>query len=521
MKIRIAAVLFVTGILLSFTTSCQKKKQSSITDEKPISKPNIVIIYTDDLGYGDISANGATEINTPNIDLLANEGVRFTNGYASSATCTPSRYALLTGVYPWKNERAKILPGTAPLIIGTDQMTIPRMLKGAGYHTGIVGKWHLGLGNGNVNWNETVKPGPNELGFDYSHIMAATQDRVPTVYIQDGDVVGLDPKDPIEVDYKNNFEGQPTGKDNPELLEMKWHHGHNSSIVNGIPRIGYMKGGETAKWSDIDMADHFLKEAQNYVRAHKEEPFFLYYAMQQPHVPRTPHPRFAGKSGMGPRGDVILEADWMVGEFLQTLREEGLLENTLIVFTSDNGPVLNDGYYDDAVEKLGMHTPAGPFRGGKYSLYEAGTHVPFITYWKGRIQPGISDALVCQIDLLSSIAKLVDSDVRAEDSKELADVFLGQSEEGREDLILEATTRTAYRNGDWVLIPPYKGTPVNKLVNIETGNSKKYQLFDLSKDLGQETNLASSRPDKLKEMIEMYESKRGDVNRKTEQLELK
>ena len=521
MKIRIASILLASSLAIGLGMSCTEKKEDSNGGEKTASKPNIVVIYTDDLGYGDIGANGATEIKTPNIDALANEGIRFTNGYASSATCTPSRYALLTGVYPWRNKKAKILPGTAPLIIDTAQMTLPRMLKNAGYQTGIVGKWHLGLGNGNVNWNETVKPGPNELGFDFSHIMAATQDRVPTVYIENGDVVGLDKNDPIEVDYKNNFEGQPNGVDNPELLSMKWHHGHNSSIVNGIPRIGYMKGGEAAKWSDVDMADHFLKGAQDYVKTHKDEPFFLYYAMQQPHVPRTPHPRFVGKSGMGPRGDVIVEADWMVGEFISTLKEEGLLENTLIIFTSDNGPVLNDGYYDDAVEKLGKHTPAGPYRGGKYSLYEAGTHVPFITYWKGEIQPGVSDALVCQIDLLSSIAKLVNSDVRVDDSEDLSEAFIGKSKVGREDLIPEATSRTAYRNGNWVLIPPYKGAAVNKHVNIETGNSKKYQLFDLNNDKGQENNLASSNPEKLEEMIGLYEAKRGSANRETQQLELK
>ena len=228
---------------------------------------------------------------------MANSGVRFTNGFSSSATCTPSRYALLTGIYPWKNKRAKILGGTAPLIIDTAQVTLPKMLKSKGYHTGIVGKWHLGLGSGNVDWNQAIKPGPNEVGFDYSYIMAATQDRVPTVYIENGMVVGLDPKDPIEVSYLKNFEGEPTGLENPELLSMRWHHGHNSSIVNGIPRIGFMKGGADAKWSDIDMADHFLKGAQDYVKKHKDEPFFLYYAMQQPHVPRTPHPRFVGSSG--------------------------------------------------------------------------------------------------------------------------------------------------------------------------------------------------------------------------------
>ncbi|MDT0551830.1 sulfatase family protein [Urechidicola vernalis] len=510
------AILFASATLFS----CQNKSDKKETTQKTNNKPNIVFIYTDDLGYGDIGANGATEIKTPNIDDLANGGVRFTNGYASSATCTPSRYALLTGVYPWKNKRAKILPGTAPLIIDTEQMTVPKMLKEKGYHTGIVGKWHLGLGTGNVNWNETVTPGPNEVGFDYSYIMAATQDRVPTVYIEDGDVVGLDPNDPIEINYKKNFEGQPTGKKNPELLSMKWHHGHNSSIVNGIPRIGYMKGGEAAKWSDVDMADHFLKGAQDYVKKHKDEPFFLYYALQQPHVPRTPHPRFVGSSGMGPRGDVIVEADWVIGEFIKTLEAEGLLENTLIVFSSDNGPVLNDGYYDNAVEKLGDHTPAGGLRGGKYSLFEAGTRVPFVTYWKGKIQPTVSDALVCQLDLLSSVAKLVDSETRVDDSKELLDVFLGKSNEGRESLVIEATSRTAFRKGDWAMIPPYDGAAKNKLVNIELGNHKNYQLYNLKTDLGQEKNLAKSNPEKLAEMIKDYEAILGDNKSKAEALEL-
>lgn len=489
-------------------SSCQQKGEKQAPEKE--TKPNIVVIYVDDLGYGDVGFNGATEIQTPNLDKLANNGVKFTNGYATSATCTPSRYGLLTGIYPWKNKRARILPGTAPLIIDTAQVTIPKMLKAKGYHTGIVGKWHLGLGTGVVNWNATVSPGPNEVGFDYSYIMAATQDRVPTVYIEDGDVVNLDPNDPIEIDYKNNFEGEPTGKDNPELTDMKWHHGHNSSIVNRIPRIGYMKGGEAAKWSDVDMADHFLKGAQDYVKKYKNEPFFLYYAMQQPHVPRTPHPRFVGASGMGPRGDVIVEADWCIGEFVKTLEEEGILDNTLIIFTSDNGPVLNDGYYDDAVEKLGNHTPAGPFRGGKYSLFEAGTHVPFFTYWKGKITPTTSNALVCQIDLLSSLAKLVDSDVRAEDSEELLDVFLGNSEAGRENLILEATSRTAFRQGDWVMIPPYKGPALLKQVNIEIGNDKVYQLYNLKDDVSQQTNLATSNPEKLEEMKAKFTALRGE-----------
>ncbi len=485
------------------------------------ASPNIILIYLDDLGYGDVGAYGSVALKTPNIDKLANGGVRFTDGYASSATCSPSRYALLTGTYPWRNERAKILSGTAPLLIDTAQMTLPKMLKAKGYSTGIVGKWHLGLGDGNVDWNKRISPGPNEVGFDYSYIMAATQDRVPTVYIENGYVAGRDPDDPILVSYQENFPGEPTGKDNPELLKMKWHHGHNSSIINGISRIGYMKGGEKAKWVDEDMADVFLERAQEYILNHKDGPFFLYYALQQPHVPRTPHERFVGLSGMGPRGDVIVEADWCIGELVNTLEEQGLLENTLIILSSDNGPVLNDGYYDDAVEKLGNHKPWGPLRGGKYSLFEAGTRVPFITYWKSNIEPASSSALISQIDIFASLAQLVGSQETTPDSEKLLDVFLGKSQQGREELILEATTRTALRKGDWVMIPPYDGPAVAAQVNIELGNFEKYQLYNLQDDIGEQNNLAESDPDKLKEMIELYREIRGFGSDRIEQLELK
>lgn len=511
-------ILFALTILSIFTTcNTTNKGENSANNQKP----NIIIIYTDDLGYGDVSAYGASELQTPNIDKLAKGGVMFTDGHAASATCTPSRYGLLTGVYPWRNKNAKILPGTAPLVISTEQMTIPKMLQKEGYYTGIVGKWHLGLGSGIVDWNKKVSPGPNEVGFDYSYIMAATQDRVPTVYIENGDVVGLDPTDPIKVNYRKNFEGEPTGKDNPELLTMMWHHGHNNSIVNGIPRIGYMLGGEMAKWSDIDMADHFLMKAKQFVTEHKNEPFFLYYALQQPHVPRTPHPRFEGKSGMGPRGDVIVEADWCVGEFISNLEKEGLLENTLIIFSSDNGPVVNDGYYDDSIEKLGSHTPGGDLRGGKYSLFEAGTRVPFIVYWKGKIQSKVSNALVSQLDILSSLAALVGSTKRVNDSQQTLDVFMGESEKARDELILEATSRTALRKGDWIMIPPYKGPAISKSVNIEIGNSKDYQLYNLQNDIGQQNNLANSEKEKLNEMISAFEKIRGVDYTDTQELELK
>ncbi|GMQ27221.1 sulfatase-like hydrolase/transferase [Algoriphagus sp. oki45] len=508
---------FLSALL--FLLSCTPSEK---VQENQATPPNILFIYLDDLGYGDVSAYGVGTLQTPNMDRLANGGVRFTNGYASSATCTPSRYALLTGTYPWRNQNAKILPGTAPLIIDTAQMTLPKMLKNQGYHTAVIGKWHLGLGTGVVDWNQEIAPNPNHVGFDHSYILAATQDRVPTVYIENGRVVNLDPNDPIQVDYEKNFEGEPTGLENPELLTMKWHHGHNNSIVNGIPRIGFMKGGKSAHWSDVDMADHFLEKGKAYIqeKVKSETPFFLFFPMQQPHVPRTPHPRFEGKSGMGPRGDAILEADWVIGEILKTLEESGILENTLIILSSDNGPVLNDGYYDDAVEKLGDHTPSGPLRGGKYSLFEAGTKVPFITFWKGEIQPGVSSALVTQIDLMNSLAALVESSETGPDSENLLEAFLGKSEKGREAVILEATSRTALRAGDWAMIPPYPGPEVQKQVNIELGNSTDYQLYNLKKDPGQQTNLAASNPEKLEEMKKIYQKIRGGES-KVEALELK
>lgn len=512
-------LLYPSSILLLFVFiffSCQNAEK-----EHSKTLPNIVFIYLDDLGYGDMGAYGAQNLPTPSMDALANGGVRFTNGYASSATCTPSRYALLTGVYPWRNKKARILPGTAPLLIDTLQMTLPKMLKGQGYRTGIVGKWHLGLGTGQVNWNERIYPGPNDIGFDYSYILAATQDRVPTVYIENGHVDGLDKNDPIEISYDQNFEGEPTGLDNPELLTMKWHHGHNNSIVNGIPRIGFMKGGDAAKWSDVDMADHFLEKSQKFIQQHTDKPFFLFYALQQPHVPRTPHPRFVGSSGMGPRGDVIVEADWCIGQLVATLKEEGLLENTLIILSSDNGPVLNDGYYDEAVEKVGDHQPSGGLRGGKYSLFEAGARVPFVTYWKGTIQPKISNTLICQLDILASLAALTGSKQKVQDSQDLLPVLLGQSDQGRTDLVIEATTRTAYRSGEWVMIPPYKGQKINPKVDIELGNQEEFLLFDLDKDPTQTTNLAKDHPEILKKLHHEFTKIRGIDYGAISKLELK
>ncbi len=271
-------------------------------------RPNVILIYADDIGYGDVSCYSATAPKTPNIDRLAKEGLRFTDGHAPAATCTPSRYALLTGEYAWRKEGTGILPGNAALIIEPGRTTLASLFQQAGYATGVVGKWHLGLGpQGGPDWNAAITPGPKEVGFASSFIMAATGDRVPTVYVADGRVVGLDPADPIRVSYDKPVGDWPTGKANPDLLKMRPSHGHDQTIVNGISRIGYMTGGKAALWRDEDMADVFTGKAVSFLEQQRGKPFFLYFALHDPHVPRVPHPRFVGKSGMGPRGDAIVQ----------------------------------------------------------------------------------------------------------------------------------------------------------------------------------------------------------------------
>lgn len=470
----------------------------------PDGLPNIIIIEADDLGYGDLSCYGAQKIHTPGMDRIANEGIRFTDVHCTAATSTPSRYSLITGRYPWSNDKARILPGNAALIIDTQRITLPKMLQQAGYITGAVGKWHLGLGDGAVDWNKNVYPGAKEVGYNYSFIQAATNDRVPCIFIENGKGVGLEADDPLYVSYKENFVGEPTGKNNPELLRMFPSVGHSGSIVNGVPRIGFQKGGKKAQWKDEDMASLFLEKSIEFVREHKNEPFFLYYGLHQPHVPRVPNERFVGKSGMGPRGDVILEADWCVNEFLKELDNLGLTENTLVIFTSDNGPVLDDGYQDQAVELVGNHKPAGPFRGWKTTMYNGGTCIPFMLRWPARVKPSVSNAFACQMDLLASLASLVGQTYGDRiDSQNTLGVFLGLSDKGRQELVIEGMLNYAFRLGDYVMIPPYPGI------------SDVYQLYDLSKDPAQKENLAKQSPKLLRKMMMRFEQLKRETDKVT------
>jgi arylsulfatase A-like enzyme len=469
------------------------------------ARPNIVLIYADDLGYGDVSCYGAKRVKTPNIDRLAAGGVRFTNAHSSAATCTPSRYSLMTGEYAWRKQGTGVLPGDARLIIEPQRPTLPSMLKGQGYRTGVVGKWHLGLGAGEVDWNSSIKPGPAEIGFDYSFLIPATGDRVPCVYVENQRVVGLDPKDPIRVNYQGPVADEPIGKARPELLKLHPSHGHDMAIVNGVSRIGYMTGGKSALWVDEDMADVITGKAVDFIGREKKGPFFLYFATHDIHVPRMPHKRFQGKTGMGPRGDAIVEFDWSVGQVLDALDKHGLTENTIVLFTSDNGPVVDDGYKDEAVVKLGDHRPAGPLRGGKYSNFEAGTRVPFVLRWPKEVKGGAtSQALVCQIDLFASLGKLTGANLStaaAPDSLDTLAALLGKSQQGRDYLVEQASVLSLIE-GNWKYIEPSDRSKINKNTNTEMGNDRAPQLYDLANDTGETKNVAAEHPEKVKSMAD-------------------
>jgi arylsulfatase A-like enzyme len=462
-------------------------------------KPNIVVVLADDIGYGDLSCYGATKIRTPNLDKLAAAGTRLTDTHSPAAVCTPTRYSLLTGQYSFRHRPgASILSGVAPLAIPVDRATIPKMLRGAGYATGVVGKWHLGLGEKETDYNAEIKPGPREVGFDYSFLVPATGDRTPCVYVENGRVVGLDPKDPIRVSYKEKVGTEPTGKENPELLtNQKPSHGHDMTIVNGISRIGWMTGGRAARWKDEDMADTITAKAVKFLDDHKAKPFFLYFATHDAHVPRFPHPRFRGTSGHGLRGDAIQEFDWCVGELMKKLDELKLTDNTLLVVTSDNGGVMDDGYVDGTGSDASGHKCNGALRGFKGSNYEGGHRVPFLVRWPGRVPAGtVSNEPTCHVDLFATFAAVTGAKLGTDDAPDSFNQWSAwEGKAGgkpvRPHLLTQAGNFQAHalRRDHWKLIVP--AAPKGKV-----------ELFDLKNDPAEEKNLAESEPDRVKSLRE-------------------
>jgi arylsulfatase A-like enzyme len=467
--------------------------------------PNIVLIMADDLGYGDLSCYGATQVETPHIDRLASEGLRFTSGYCSASTCTPTRYSLLTGTYAFRSAGTGIAPPNAPAIIKPGTETIASILKRAGYATAVIGKWHLGLGGEKgPDWNGELKPGPLEIGFDTCFLLPTTNDRVPQVFVHDHRVPNLDPADPLWVGSQKPSDDHPTGITHRDTLKMDWSHGHNATIHNGISRIGFYTGGHAARFRDEDLADTWVEKSNEFLEQHKEQPFFLFFSSHDIHVPRIPHERFQGQTSLGLRGDAIVELDWCVGELMKTLQRLDLDQKTLVIFCSDNGPVLDDGYRDGAIEKNGEHRAAGPFAGGKYSVYEGGTRTPFITRWPGRITPGVSDEVVCTIDLAASVASLTGHSLPENaclDSFDVLAALLGQPDaKGRDHLVQQNNGNNgtwALREGDWKLHRYDRKTARNVVVELPLANTPvpQYQLYHLADDPAETRNVLDRHPE--------------------------
>jgi len=448
------------------------------------AKPNIVIIYGDDVGFGDVACYGSGIVATPRIDSLAAQGIRFTNVHSPAATCTPSRYSLLTGEYAWRTPGTGVVSGVHPLLIRPGSVTLPSMLRQAGYATAVVGKWHLGLGGNPTNYNAPeITPGPRELGFDYWFGIPATNDRVPSIYIENRSVVNFDPADPLVISYDAQVGTEPTGASHPQLQKFYTADAqHNGTIINGISRIGWMTGMNAARFREEDHADILNGKSGDFIRQSVQagKPFFLFHASPDVHVPRAPHERFQGASPHGWRGDALLSLDWSVGALLDRLDDpdgdgnpaDSVAANTIVIFASDNGPVGNDGYNEwpagsgvvrGTTEFPDGHDSNGAYTGGKYSAREGGTRVPFLIRWPGKIPAGkVSNALFSHTDFMATFAALTGQALPTDagpDSENVLDAMIGQSPTGRSVLVTQDPI--AIREGNWKL-----HTDTNALYNV-------------------------------------------------------
>ncbi|MBI5690550.1 MAG: arylsulfatase [Verrucomicrobia bacterium] len=465
-------------------------------------RPNIIFILSDDVGYGDLVCYGANQVKTPNLDRLAREGRQFMDAHSPASVCTPTRFAFMTGQYAWRHKGTGIAPGNATLLIPVSTPTVPSVLKQAGYQTGIVGKWHLGLGTTEPDFNQEIKPGPLELGFGYSFIIPATGDRVPCVFIENHRVAGLDPADPIRVSYGKPVGNEPTGLTHPERLIIKADKNHSQAIVNGVSRIGYMTGGTAALWKDQDIADVLTRKAVAFLEKQKAgTPFFLYFTPHDIHEPMVPHPRFRGTSGCGWRGDVIHQLDWSVGEVLNALDRLGFTQNTLVIFTSDNGGAIKNTYDDGTNHLHAKQPPNGTLRGQKGSLYEGGHRVPFLARWPARIPAGSkSEALFAHLDMLPTFASLAGTKVPAGGAPDAVNVTAALTgpagAKGRDSLVLQNNNQAplALRAGGWKLLFKPNGT---------------HELYHLAADPREEKDVAASDPERVKAMAAQLAKIRG------------
>ena len=461
-------------------------------------KPNIVLILADDLGYGDLSSYGATHLRTPNIDSLAMQGVLFTDAHTEASTCTPTRYGLLTGRYSWRTWlKYSALSTDGPLLIEEGRMTLASLLQSAGYNTSIVGKWHLGFGReddfaedrqgppnfwrsrkGGPNWNGELKPGPLEVGFDYYYGIPVANSFPPYVLVENRRVAGLRESSPIGEMESTNY--------------------------------GTMEGGEGARWRDEDLADQLTaKTVGQLEKLAKQQPFFLYYAPHQPHIPNKPNARFKGTSTIGTRGDCIHELDWSVGEVLTALDRLGLTENTLVIFTSDNGA--------SRTSEEG-HRPMGPvMQGRKGDLYEGGHRVPFLARWPGKIKPGTNSAEMISLnDMLATLAALTGQNLPpggGPDSFNVLPALLGQESQAplRPSLVMTAggTGKLAVREGKWKFIDGRGSFGYAHNREREKGpdpGDPKGQLYDLEKDIGERNNLYKQHPEIVQRLRQLLQT---------------
>jgi len=488
------------------------RAQDAAAGDKPPAVsglPHIVLINADDLGYGDVGCYGARKVQTPNIDRLAREGRMFMDAHAASAVCTPSRYCLLTGQYAWRISNWKPIFLRDGLIIDTRKMTVARLLKEHGYATACIGKWHLGFGEKSPDWNGELKPGPLEVGFDYYFGVPIVNSHPPFVYVENHRVVGLDPADPFVM------KGTSPSKPYPEKFLNK-----------GI------SGAKAAHdlYKDEEVATTLTQKAVEWIRGHREGRFFLYLATTNIHHPFTPHPRFKGTSGCGLYGDFIHELDWVVAQVLQTLDELNLAKDTLVVFTSDNGGMLNGG---GKKAWTAGHRLNGNLLGFKFGAWEGGHRVPFIVRWPGRVPVETrSDQLISNIDILATLSAIVGytlKDADAPDSFNVLPAWTGNPDKPIRDHLIQASVTSghiALRTGRWVYITQQgsggfgnglKEVAFTGEVNSDVTPDGKIrkdappaQLYDLQADLSEAKNVFREHPEVVNEMKSRLEKYKTD-----------
>lgn len=456
-------------------------------------RPNVVVILADDLGYGDLGCYGATKFKTPNIDRLAKEGRSFMQAYTPGSVCSPTRYGLLAGRYFWREPRhhptGVHAPG-APLLFPPERLTLAKLFQNKGYATGAVGKWHLGFGVGDspkLRYDfsqEQITPGPLDSGFDWFFGMAANVGNSPSIFIEDRRFVGRKPGDKVEMINRGLVKAwSPEAEYKPELV-----------------------AGEIAK-----------KAVEFIGRQKKDKPFFLYVASNITHNDITPSAGFVGKSACGPVGDFIQELDAHVGQIVEALKAKGVLDDTLILFTSDNGGVVPPGTEKPKNEKLLPHWQArqaghlscGTLRGGKHSIYEGGFRVPFIVRWPGKVPADTrSETMLCLNDVLATCAEMLGEklpDAAGEDSFSALAAWKGDDKATvRHNIVLDSANGIfAVREGDWKLILRDDALMGEGNRPMKNNAENADQLFNLKNDPSETKNLFAEKPDVVKHLSEL------------------